>query len=328
LFEQFGLLGNTLILIASLVALDRAIDLTLTNVINIANITGYGKTTIGFLLVAFCTSLPALFVSVFSAIEEENLGIAIGNALGSTIMNICLILGACLILVALKSSNKVNLIQSIAKEEIGILYFGLFIGSFIPLTLIYIGNIGNASRLMGVALLAIFALYTYQLSKKRTRKEVPSSEERQKLGRYEFMTLIGIAVVVIISYLIVGTASFIAISVGIPPVIIGGTIVAFGTSVPVLMASIHAILKEHPDLILGNIVGTSFINTSCILGVALTISPLRVDMIGFSSLVVFSVIANLFLWYFLSNEKISWREGVVLLLIYVLFLIINFCGGT
>ncbi|HVP92499.1 MAG TPA: hypothetical protein VMS94_02020 [Acidobacteriota bacterium] len=329
MFEQLGQLGNALILLVSLVVLDRAIDLTITNVVKIANITGYGKTTIGFILVAFCTSLPALFVSVFSAVEAENIGVAIGNALGSTIVNICLILGICLILVALRSSGNVKLLPSVAKEEISSLYFGLFMGSIIPLTLIYIGNIGNVSRLIGVILLVIFALYTYQLSRVRTVKEVPSSENRQELSRYGLLICIGIVVVVIISYFIVDTASYIAISVGISPLVIGGTVVALGTSVPILMASIHAIRKEHPDLVLGNIVGTSFINTTCILGATLVVSPLRVDMVAFPSLVVFSVIANLLLWYFLSSEKISWREGIVLLFMYFLFLIISFGGyGT
>ena len=329
MFAQFGQLGNALILLVSLVVLDRAIDLTITNVVKIANTTGYGKTTIGFILVAFCTSLPALFVSVFSAIEEANIGVAIGNALGSTIVNICLILGICLILVALRGSGNAKFLPPVAKEEVGSLYFGLFMGSIIPLTLIYIGNIGNVSRLIGVILLVIFALYTYQLSRVRTVKEVPSSQEGQKLSRYGLLMWIGIVVVVIISYLLVDTASYLAISVGISPLVIGGTIVAFGTSVPILMASLHAIRKEQPDLVLGNIVGTSFVNTTCILGATLVVSPLRVDMVAFPSLVVFSVIANLLLWYFLSSEKISWREGIVLLFMYFSFLIISFGGyGT
>jgi cation:H+ antiporter len=290
LLEEFGLLGNALVLLGSLVVLDRAIDLTITNVVRVANITGYGKTTIGFILVAFCTSLPALSVSVFSAMEEENIGVAIGNALGSTIVNICLILGICLILVALKSSGNVKLLPSMAKEEIGSLY------------------------------------YTYQLSKVRTVKEVSSSEEKQKLSKYALLMSMGIAVVIIVSYFIVDTASYIAVSFGISPVAIGGTVVALGISIPILMAGIHAVRKGHPDLALGNIVGTSFINTTCILGATLVVSPLRVDMVAFSSLVVFSVISNLFLWYFLSSEKIGWREGVVLLSMYFLFLIITFSG--
>jgi Ca2+/Na+ antiporter len=77
---------------------------------------------------------------------------------------------------------------------------------------------------------------------------------------------------------------------------------------------------------IGNIVGACFINTTLILGASLVVTPLEVDMGAFSSLVMFSVIANLFLWYFLANEKIGWREGVVLLFMYFLFLTISLGG--
>jgi len=93
-----------------------------------------------------------------------------------------------------------------------------------------------------------------------------------------------------------------------------------------LATSIEATKKGHLDLALGNIVGSGFINITCILGVALAAYPLRVDMAAFSNLVTFSLITNLFLWYFISGEKLSWREGTVLLFIYFLFLTIIFSG--
>jgi Ca2+/Na+ antiporter len=92
------------------------------------------------------------------------------------------------------------------------------------------------------------------------------------------------------------------------------------------MASVRAIRRGHADIFLGNIVGTCFVDTTLILGATLTVWTFQVDMTVFSSLVMFSVLANLFLWYFLSSEKISWREGVVLLFMYFLFLVISFGG--
>jgi len=325
LLEELGLLGNTVILLVSLLALDRASDLTIANSVKIADIAGYGKTTVGFILVAFCTSLPALSVSIFSAVGQETIDIAIGNALGSNIVNICLALGICFFLAALKNLDHVKLLPSMAKEEIGSLYFGLFIASIIPLALIYIGY---ASKVIGIILLVVFVLYTYQLSKIRIVKEEGSlGVEREKRNKYIFLTFLGVNVVLVSSFFILYSASYIAGSVGIPPVVIGSTAVAFGTSVPVLVASISAVRKGHLDLALGNIVGTCFINTTCILGIPLMASSLIVNVAaGFSSLVMFSVIANLFLWYFLSSERISWREGAVLLFMYFLFLTISFGG--
>jgi len=316
---------NALILLASLLVLDKASDWTITNSVRVADITGFGKTAVGFVLVAFATSLPELFVSIFSVIGEETIGVAIGNVLGSNIANICLILGICFLIIALKNSSNVKLLPSMAKEEIGSLYFGIFVASIIPLTLIYIGY---ASRFIGIVLLTIFVVYLYQLSKiRRVKEESALGGERQKLRRYTILTFLGAAGVVISSYFIVDSASYLAFEIGIPRVVIGATVVAFGTSIPELATSVDATRKGHLDMALGNIVGSGFINITCILGITLVASTLElVDMTAFSDLVMFSLIANLFLWYFLSSEKLSWREGAVLLFMYFLFLTISFGG--
>jgi len=214
------------ILSASLLALNKASDLTITNSVKVADITGLGKTTVGFLLLAFSTSLPELFVSIFSALEPDSIGVAIGNVLGSNIANICLILGICFLSATWKSSNNVKLPSSMATEEARSLYFGLFIASVIPLTLIYMGY---ASRFIGVILLTIFVFNTLQLSRKKTiREEGSSGEEKQKLRKYMVVTFSGAAGVVVSSFFI-ESASYIAVSIGIPRVVIGATIVAFGT---------------------------------------------------------------------------------------------------
>ncbi|MEM3693620.1 MAG: sodium:calcium antiporter [Candidatus Bathyarchaeia archaeon] len=325
LFEGLGILGNGLILLASLLILDEASDLAIANSVRIADITGFGKTTIGFILVAFSTSLPELCVSIFAAIGGESIGVAIGNVMGSNIVNICLILGLCFLFVTLKSSDALKLTPGMAKEEVGTLYFGLFVASVVPLALLYIGF---ASRFIGVILLAIFIFYVYQLSKvRKIRDEGSLGEERRRLPRYIFFALLGIALVVASSYFIVESATFIAENIGIPKVVIGATIVAFGTSLPELATSLDAAKRGHMDLALGNIVGSCFINITCILGVALVGAKLVVNMAAFSHLVMFSIITNLLLWYFLSSERISWREGTILLIMYAVFLITSYGEG-
>jgi cation:H+ antiporter len=322
LFEEWGLLGNTLVLLASLIVLDKASDWTITNSVKVAEITGFGKTTVGFILVAFATSLPELSVAIFAAIQQQSIGVAIGNVLGSNIVNICLILGICFLLLTLKTRKYVHVYPSMKREEIGSLYFGIFVASIIPLILLYIGF---AHQYMGIILLTIFFVYLYQLSKTRTTKEEGTlGNDKQRLHRYSLLTLLGAVGVVIASFFIVDSASFIAQGIGIPRIVIGATIVAFGTSLPELATSIGSVRKGHLDLALGNIVGSCFINITCILGVVLIASPLRIDMAAFSSLAMFSLITNLFLWYFLSNERISWREGAVLLIMYAIFLATSF----
>jgi cation:H+ antiporter len=316
--EGLGLIGNAIILIAALAALSKASDLTITHSINVASVTGLGKTTIGFILVAFSTSLPELFVAIFSVLNPENVGVSIGNVLGSNIVNICLILGVCFLLISLKYPEKTRVLPKMAKAELGSLYFGLFIASIVPLALIYIGY---ASRFIGVILLVIFLYYMVQLSKARTPAEQsPSGTENNNLRKYASLTLFGAVGVVICAYFIVESASFLAASVGIPPVVIGATVVAFGTSVPELSTSFDAVKKGHLDLALGNIIGSCFMNITLILGITLVASPLSIVMSAFSNVAIFSLITNLLLWYFLSNERIGRREGTVLLFLYAVFL--------
>jgi cation:H+ antiporter len=164
-----------------------------------------------------------------------------------------------------------------------------------------------------------------QLSRvKRLKDEGILGEERKRISHYLSLTLIGAVAVVTSAFFIVDSASYIAANAGVPPVIIGATIVAFGTGIPELTTSISSARKGHFNLALGNIVGSCFINITFILGVALTVSPLTVHIGAFSNIAIFSLITNLFLWYFLADERMSWREGVLLLILYIVFLIVSF----
>jgi cation:H+ antiporter len=152
--------------------------------------------------------------------------------------------------------------------------------------------------------------------------------ERSKFRRYLGLALAGASVVIATAFFIVESSSFIAESVGIPRLIIGATIVAFGTSIPEFATAVSSARRGHFDLALGNIVGSGFVNITLILGVALIASPLTVNITAFTNLAMFSLIINLFLWYFLGSERISWREGVLLLSLYVVFLVTSFTGLT
>jgi cation:H+ antiporter len=324
MFEEIGLLGNGILLLASLVVLVLGSELTISNSVKISELTRLGKTTVGFVLVGFTTSLPELSVSVLAVREPANVGVSIGNVLGSNIVNIGLVLGICILLVVLKRPRFPSFLLTLAKEEMGSLQFGLFVASIVPLALLYIGY---ASRFIGMLLIGIFLYYMIQLARSKTpKREIGFPRERNSLRLNVLLALLGVVVVVISAFFIVESSSFVATSIGIPPVVIGATVVAFGTSIPELATSISSTRKGHFNLALGNIVGSGFINITLILGVALIASPLTVDISAFSNLVIFSLIINLFLWYFLSNEKISWREGALLLFFYSTFLLASFVG--
>ena len=324
MFAEIGVLGSALVLLVAVLALVKGSDVVVTNAVKISDATGFGKTTIGFLLVAFSTTLPELFVSVFSAIDPKTTGVAVGNALGSNVTDIALILGICFLIVTIKNSGSTQLSSGTTKEEIKRLHFGLFIASIVPLTLLYIGF---ASQFIGLVLFGIFAFNLYMLSKIRTKKkENGAALEKGVLKRCALLFSAGAAGVIATAYFIVNSASFIAESLGVPNIVIGATIVALGTSVPEFANSITSTQKGHLDLALGNIIGACFLNITLVLGVALIASPLRVDVAAFSNVTIFSLITTLFLWYFLSGEKITWREGALLIMLYIVFLVTSFGG--
>ncbi|MGQ9460289.1 MAG: sodium:calcium antiporter [Candidatus Bathyarchaeaceae archaeon] len=320
---EIHLLINLIILLIFLVILDKASHVTIKNATKTSEITGLGKTAMGFLLIAFSTSLPELSVAFTSALSGK-VAISIGNVLGSNIANVCLVVGFVAVLLALKRSESISMNTSVAKDDLGSLYFGLFVASIIPLSLIYIIY---ASQVVGVVLLVIFVLYSFQMVRAGIQLEGTEKDtsnvpfrEREKLRQYILLTFIGVIGVVASSYFIVEAASNMAETVGVPKVLIGATVIAFGTSLPEFATTMKAVAEEHSSLALGNIVGSCFINITLILGVTLAASPLQVNMAIFSDLVTFSLIANLFLWYFLTIGRISWREGAFLLFIYLVFL--------
>ena len=318
----YGFLGNVALLALSLIILAKASDYAISNAIRVSDLTGFRKTTIGFILVGFATSLPELFVVVFAASGQGNVGIAIGNVLGSNIANVALIIGTCFLIFALKSQKPTQSYSELIKKKIGNLHFGLFIASLVPLALLYLGY---ASRYMGTILLVIFVLNMYQISKERRFKDrIVTEAEKRRLPRYAATTVIAALGVVAASYFLVSSATYVAATIGLPGEVIGATIIAFGTSAPELATSVSAVQKGHLDLALGNTVGSCFINIKLILGATLLASPFNVNATAFSELAIFSLITNLFLWYFLSSGKLTWREGAVFLSIYAIFIATSF----
>ena len=339
---------NVLIIAISFVALNWASNLAINNAVKVSTITQLGKTAVGFSLIAFSTSLPELTVAVIAAFSG-GAAISVGNIFGSNIVNICVIIGLAALLLQLKMRkgkpnlktlifhlgnrakpngpreiNEANIIPPFAKSELSSIHFGLFIASIVPMILIYITN---ATWAVGLILLFIFVGYMYQLSKVRMPSEngeVPP-EEKSKLKRYVILTIAGALGVVLSAYFLVESAVGIATSAGLSQQIIGATIIAFGTSLPELTLDLKSFLRGHPGLAFGDIIGSSFVNITLILGITLFVpaligAPVVMRMDVFQSLVIFSIITNLFFWYFLSRERIGWREGLIFLFIYGLFL--------
>jgi cation:H+ antiporter len=326
------LLVNVIIIAVSFFFLNWASNTVITNALKVSAISKLGKTSVGFTLISLSTTLPELTVAIIAA-TSGGAALSVGNVLGSNIFNINGIIGLATVLLALKcflSRKKgpiksTNIITSLAKSDLGSIEFGLFISSIVPLILIYVTT--GAAWLVGLILLVIFIGYMYKLSKVRLPEaEEVRIEEKKNLKRYIIYTIIGALGVVLSANFLVDSAIEIATSAGISQQVIGATIIAFGTSLPELTIGLKSVLKGHASLAVGNIIGASFLNTTLILGITFFLpsllgSSVSLNMSVFQNLVIFSIITNLFFWYFLSRERITWREGAIFLFIYILFII-------
>lgn len=323
--EQLGAIGNAIVLFVSLVVLIRSSSLAITNSVKLASVTGLGKTKVGFLLVAFSTSLPELSVAIFAIVDQETVGVSIGNILGSNIMNICLILGIGFLIMAIKYPQSSGFFTRMTRDEVGNLNFGIFVASIVPLLLLYFGY---ATQLMGAILIGLFIYNMYNLARKReTVEEISDTAAKNENRKYIVKSILGIIGVVASSFFIIESATFLALIAGIPPIIVGATLVAFGTSFPELVTSVDSVRKGFIELALGNVIGSCFINITLILGFTFLLAPLNVDISAFSDVILFSLISNIVFGYIIQNSSTGKREGIILLAIYVIFIVVSFGQG-
>lgn len=310
------ILPSPLLLIIGLVLLGGSSGVVISNLIAVSEKRRLRKSVLSFLLVAFSTSLPELFVAM-NAIVVGSMSVSLGDILGSNITNIALVLGVCFIVTTLNHSRKKAM--AIAEKDMKQFTNGLILLSGTLLVLLYLQYM---SRVIGILLLGVFFVYSFKLFRKR--KEDGDVGNRNTDGgiRKELVLMaVGIIGVIIGSRFTVESAIDVATYLGVPASIIGATLVAFGTSLPEFVVDVRAAYSGHLEICIGDIVGSCFLNSTLILGLLLTFTPFKVNLAVLSDLLLFSVASNLVLWYFLDNRKTGYREGVILLLLYMINLL-------
>ncbi len=275
---------------------------------------------IGMVVIGFGTSSPELLVSVQAALQG-NPGIALGNAYGSNITNIALILG----LTSLISPITVK--SQVLRKELPMLTVITAISAWIV-------SDGRITRMESVLLLGLFVLLMGWTIWQGMRK-VPDALGNQidkamvtvemPLRKAVWWMLIGLAFLVVSSRLLVWGAVDIAQSLGVSDLIIGLTIIAIGTSLPELASAIAATRKGEHDIALGNVLGSNLFNTLAVVGLAGVIHPMDVgrDIFVRDIPVMALLTVSLFVIGYkfpLGKGRINRFEGVLLLSCYLLYI--------
>jgi cation:H+ antiporter len=268
---------------------------------------------VGFIIMAFATSSPELFVGITSVINDVP-SLSLGDILGSNIVDITLVLGLVTILArGIKVQGKIILRDT---------YLAVFI-AILPLLLMLDRNL---SRVDGAILVLSFIFYITWLwrQRKRFKKFSDSISKRQFLNSI-FLFIIGVALLLISANFIVSFSTSLAINFGLPLILIGIVVVAIGTDLPELVFEIKAVRSKREGMALGDALGSVVTQGTFVLGIVGILSPFTIENYKLFIVSAIFLIAALILFTCLVRTKkaLSWKEGIVLIMFYILFLIVE-----
>ena len=312
------MLGNFLLVVAGLVLLIWGADRFVHGAAAMARNLGIAPLLIGLTVVAFATSAPEILVSVVAALQHEP-GLAFGNAIGSNIVNIGLVLGLTAMIRPIKLESATLRREMPALLAVSLLTVSLFLDTFL-------------SRIDGIVMLTGLVIVMVWLARLGLRSadndpiaqdfeaEIPTDVSMLMAAVW---LLIGLGTLLLGAELLVDGAIGIAKYLGVSEVVIGITIVAFGTSLPELAVSLASALKGEYGLAIGNIVGSNIFNLLAVIGVAATIQPSALAPTVLSLhifvMVAFTLVLFAMTYDYDGKAQLSRLEGFALLTAYIAY---------
>ncbi len=310
---------------------------------------GLSKVIVGATVVSLGTTSPEAAVSVMASIGGEA-GLALGNAVGSVIADTGLIFGVGCLLIALPVDryllNRQGWVQTGAAFLLAICSYGVWM--YCP------PGSQRLGRWVGVGFLTLLGWYMWASVKwgrrhKEWKKEQMAdeygegdSEEAEILDKAEHdpwsklipLFICGLSLVIIFGRVVIVCAKTGAQQAGVPEVVIAGTIVAMGTSLPELMVGISAIKKGHADMLIGNVVGADVLNILFVIGASAAATPLNLINHGaqiqeiflylhLPTMLLILILFRIYIYDAIRNGRFRRWHGIPLLVIYVSYLILN-----
>ncbi|MBI2662921.1 sodium:calcium antiporter [Candidatus Woesearchaeota archaeon] len=306
------LVTDIIILVASALVLAKSGTSLVSSISKLARFLRVSEYTVSFVIMAFATSIPELFIGILSAINKTP-ELSLGNVIGANIANVTLVIG----IVSLLGRNIKIKDKIIFRDS-----FYMLIIAVIPILLMIDHTL---SRFDGLLLLIMFFIYVYVLMKNK----IPMEEDEKDIKYTEIFKNVGIFLLSIL--LLLGSAQFlvksaqsISVDLNVPVLLVGLFIVSIGTTLPELVFDTRAVLMKHKEQALGNTIGSVIVNSTAVLGTAALITPITSQFTLFfisASFMIFSLF--LFMTFIRSNNGLTWREGIVLLMVYLLFVIVE-----
>ncbi|MBO7111318.1 MAG: calcium/sodium antiporter [Bacteroidaceae bacterium] len=269
---------------------------------------------IGMTIVAFGTSAPELLVSLVSSIKGSS-GIAMGNVIGSNIANIGLILGLTALICPIETDNGKVLRNGTVMIIASLLLMVFAIHSGIS-------HIEGLTLLMGLVLFTVISIRKGRTKEHDNPVDSPDGKSMSILAAVGLIVL-SCAMLALGADVLVDGATTLASAMGVSDKVIGLTIVALGTSLPELAASVAAAFKKEMDISIGNVIGSNIFNILCVLGVSASIKPISLEFQDYLSDFIWMIGFSVFIIIFTTMRKKKGRlgrtAGILFLLAYAIY---------
>ena len=276
------------------------------------------KLVIGLTIVSMGTIAPELAVAI-SAMSTGSGDMIIGNAIGTITFNILVVIGTCAII------RPINVKIATIQKQMPIVV--MITSLFIILLMDHVFDpslINTLSKSDGIAIiifLMFFVQYLIELLASSKKRHMEDVKLEKPLYKYVLLIIIGLLGIVYGSRLVVDAATYIARTFSVSELIIGQTIIAFGTSLPEFVTAITATIKKEQEIFVGNIVGCCIYNIGLVVAVPValygTLVPNDMSLID----IIIFLSAPLLLYLFAMNEKISKKEGITMIILFVIYYI-------
>jgi len=305
------------ILLVSVLLLGYFANVVVSKSVILSKFFGISQLALGFLLIAWTTSLPEFSVAIISGIMKEG-AISAGNVFGANIADILIVLGGGAFFYSIK----------LKREHATDAAFVLLLTIFITLYFVYSTFMFEKPQINmteGLVLLLLFLLYIIYATAKRKVGTKESTEEAisKRTAVWAFLLfLVAIAGVIAAAGIAVDRAATIAHEFGVPASIIGATIISIGTCLPEITVGFAAMKKKQYALAVGEALGSTVVNPTLVLGTAAVLNPITVNAKSFFVILLFALgSAILFMYFALSERKLGKIVGAVMLGCYILYLI-------
>jgi cation:H+ antiporter len=265
------------------------------------------KLLVATTLAAFATSSPEMAVSSLSALAGKP-EIGLGDALGSNVVNVGLILGLALLFGTLAARS-----DELRRDFV--------LALIVPILTLALALDGTLSRADGALLLALFVAWSTLVVRQAIAHRRETATDNGPPVSAWLLLLVGLAALILAGRLFVTGASGIAVALGVHPYLIGVTVVAVGTSLPELVTVLLSRMRGHDDVGLGTLLGSNLFNGLAIVGVAATITPIRAPLGEVAAALAFGVVTVLLMLP--RDSVLSRRRAIALLAAYAAFVFVT-----